>query len=155
MMVLPTAPCLDWVAVSQHCGLIICSIRFLKEKLHSLYHSLPFTTIRGIMVVPMMLHITKFVNGFPCRDGVKHFSPVKIMTGCHLYKSNIALSFGVYCQVAEDVQPHNSLAPWTQAAILVGSLDNLFGGQVFFAFGYRPHNNQTSMGHPTNAARGN
>jgi hypothetical protein len=44
------------------------------------------------------------------------------------------LSFGVYCQVAEYVQPQNSLAPWTQAAILVGSLRNLSSGQVFLAF---------------------
>jgi hypothetical protein len=36
---LPTAPKLDWVAASQHCGLIERNIRFLKEKIHSLCHS--------------------------------------------------------------------------------------------------------------------
>jgi hypothetical protein len=56
------------------------------------------------------------------------------MTGSRLHKSNIALSFGVYCQVAENVQPWNSLAPWMQAAILVGSSGNLSGGQIFLAF---------------------
>jgi hypothetical protein len=55
------------------------------------------------------------------------------MTGCRLHKSNIALSFGVYCQVAENVQPQNSLAPQMQAAILVGCLGNLSGGQIFLA----------------------
>jgi hypothetical protein len=55
------------------------------------------------------------------------------MTGCCLHKSNIALSIGVYCQVTENIQPWNSLAPQTQAAILVGSLGNLSGGQVFLA----------------------
>jgi hypothetical protein len=55
------------------------------------------------------------------------------MAGCCLHKSNIALSFGVYCQVAENVQPQNSLAQWIQAAILVGSLGNLSNGQVFLA----------------------
>ncbi len=53
--------------------------------------------------------------------------------GCHLHKSNIAPSFGVYCQAAENVQPWNSLASWTRAAILVGSLGNLCGGQIFLA----------------------
>jgi hypothetical protein len=62
---LPTAPKLDWAAASQHCGLIERNIRFLKEKIHSLRHSLPFERVPGIMVVHMVLHIIKFVNGFP------------------------------------------------------------------------------------------
>ena len=65
--------------------------------------------VPGIMVVHMVLHIIEFVNGFPCQGGVKHFSSGEIMTGHCLNKSNIALSFGVYCQVAENVQPQNSL----------------------------------------------
>jgi hypothetical protein len=133
MTVLPTAPCLDWAAASQNCGLIECNIHFLKEKLCFLSHSLPFTTVPGIMVVRMVLHSIKFVNGFPCRGSVKHFSPGEITMGRSLHKSDIALSFGVYCQVAENVQPQKSLAPRTQAAILVGSLGNLSGGHVFFA----------------------
>jgi hypothetical protein len=86
--------------------------------------------VLGIMVVHMVLHKIKFANGFPCWGDVKHFSPGEIMTGCCLHKSNITLSFGVFCQVAENVQPQNSLAPWTQAAILAGSLGNLSDGQV-------------------------
>ncbi len=80
-----------------------------------------------------MLHIIKFVSEFPCQGGVKHFSPDEIMMGSCLHKSNIALSFGVYCQVAENVQPRKSLSPWMQAAILVGSSGNLSSGQVFLA----------------------
>jgi hypothetical protein len=53
------------------------------------------------------------------------------MLGRRLHKSDIVLSFGAYCQLAENVQPWNSLAPWTQAAILVGSLENNSSGQVF------------------------
>jgi hypothetical protein len=63
------------------------------------------------MVIRMVLHIIKFVNRFPCWGGVKHFSPGEIMMGRCLYKSDAALSVGVYCQVAESVQPWNSLAP--------------------------------------------
>ena len=66
---LPTAPKLDWVAASQHCGLIERNIRFLKEKIHSLCHSLPVEMVSGIMVVRMVLHIVKFVNGFPRQGG--------------------------------------------------------------------------------------
>ena len=68
---LPTAPKLDWAAASQHCELIERNIRFLKEKIRSLCHSLPFERVPGIMVVRMVLHIVKFVNGFPRRGGRK------------------------------------------------------------------------------------
>ncbi len=62
---LPTAPKLDWAAALQHCSLIERNIRFLKEKIRSLCRSLPFERVPGIMVVPMVLDIVKFVNGFP------------------------------------------------------------------------------------------
>jgi hypothetical protein len=85
--VLPTTPCLDWAAASQHCGLIERTIRFLKEKLCLLRHSLLFMMVPGIMVVCMVLHIIEFVNGFPCQGVVKHFSPGEIMMGCCLQRS--------------------------------------------------------------------
>jgi hypothetical protein len=87
--------------------------------------------IPGIMVVHMVLHIIKFVNGFPCQGGVKHFLPGYITVDCHLHQSNIVLSFGVYCQVAENVEPQNNLAPRTRAANLLGSSGKLSSDQVF------------------------
>jgi len=45
---LPTMPRLDWAAASQHCGLIERNIRFLKEKIRSLRHSVPFERVPGI-----------------------------------------------------------------------------------------------------------
>ena len=86
---LPTAPKLDWAAASQHCGLIERNIRFLKEKIRSLCHSLPFERVPGIMVVRMVLHIVKFVNGFPRGGGVKHYSPGEIMMDCRLNANNL------------------------------------------------------------------
>ncbi len=130
---LHTAPKTDWAAASQHCGLIERNIRFLKEKIRSLCHSLPFERVLGIMVVHVVLHIVKFVNGFLRRGGVKHYSPGEIMTDRCLNTNNLQLSFGVYCQVAENVEPRNSLAPRTQAAISLGNSGNLSGGQMFLA----------------------
>jgi hypothetical protein len=85
------------------------------------------------MVVHMVLHIVKFVNGFPWRGGVKHFPPGEIMKNQHLHADNLCLGFGTYCQVAENVEPRNSLAPCTQAAILLGHLGNLSGSHMFLA----------------------
>ncbi len=89
---LPTVRCLDWAAASQHCGLIEHNIHFLNKKLQLLCHSLPFTTIPSIMVVHVVLHIIKFVNGFPCWGSVNHFSPGEIMTGYCLHKSNKSIA---------------------------------------------------------------
>jgi hypothetical protein len=67
------------------------------------------------------------------KKGMKHFSPWEIMTNQHLHVDNLCLKFGLYAQVAENVEPHNSLAPHTRAAILLGSSGNLSGGQIFLA----------------------
>jgi hypothetical protein len=75
---LSTLPRLDWAAASQHCGLIEHNIQFLKEKIRSLCHSLPFERVPGIMVVHMVLHIVKFVNGFPQREGLLGFGAIEI-----------------------------------------------------------------------------
>ncbi len=54
------------------------------------------------------------------------------MMDCHLNANNVQLSFGVYCQVAENAKPRYSLAPRTSAAISLGNSGNLSGGQMFF-----------------------
>ncbi len=128
---LPTAPKSDWAAASQHCGLIERNIRFLKEKIRSLRHRQSLERVLGIMVVCMLLPIMKFVNGFSRWGGVKHYPPGEIMTDRHLNASNLKLSFGVYCQVAENFEPRNSHAPRTRAAISLGNSGNLSGGQMF------------------------
>jgi hypothetical protein len=55
------------------------------------------------------------------------------MTDSCLHANDLQLAFGIYCQVAENVEPGNSLAPRTWAAILLGNSGNLSGGQLFLA----------------------
>jgi hypothetical protein len=55
------------------------------------------------------------------------------MTNCCIHANNVVVSFGVYCQIAENVEPQNSLAPRTRGAILLGDSGNLSGGQMFLA----------------------
>ncbi len=64
---------------------------------------------------------------------MKHYSPGEIMTDRCLNANSLQLSFGVYCQVAEIVEPRNSLVPRTRAAISLGNSVNLSGGQMFLA----------------------
>jgi hypothetical protein len=64
---------------------------------------------------------------------VKHYSPGEIMNDGCLHANDVQLAFGIYCQVAENIEPRNSLAPRTRAAILLGNSGNLSGGQLFIA----------------------
>ncbi len=137
IMSLPTAPKIDWAAASQHCGLIERNIWFLKEKIHSLRHSLQFERVPGIIVDHMVLHIVKFVNGFPWRGGVKHYSPGEIMTDRRLH--DLQLGFGIYCQVAENVEPRNSLALRTRAVISLGKLRQPVKGSTVPCVGQWPN----------------
>ncbi len=64
---------------------------------------------------------------------MKHYSPGEIMTDPCLHAIDLQLALGIYCQVAENVEPRNSLAPRTRATILLGNSGNLSGGQLFLA----------------------
>jgi hypothetical protein len=55
------------------------------------------------------------------------------MTGAQLHMNQLQLKFGSYCQVAEDVNPRNSLAARTHVAISMGPSGNLSGGHCFLA----------------------
>jgi hypothetical protein len=50
-----------------------------------------------------------------------------------IHANNVVVSFGVYCQIVENVEPRNSLAPRTRGAISLGSSVNISGGQMFLA----------------------
>jgi len=75
------------------------------------------------MVVRMVLHVVKFVNGFPRKGGPKLYSPGEIMTDRHWHADDLLLRFGTYCQVAEHVEPWNSLAPQTWAVYHLAILE--------------------------------
>ncbi len=64
---------------------------------------------------------------------MKHYSPGEIINDCRLHANDLQLAFGIYCQLAENVEPRNSLAPRIRAAILLGNSGNLSGGQLFLA----------------------
>ena len=69
---LPANPTLDLAAANEHVGLIERNIRFLKEKVRSLRHSLPFEWIPALMLIRMVLHTIPFLNSFPQKGGLQH-----------------------------------------------------------------------------------
>jgi hypothetical protein len=97
---------LNLAAPSKHAGLVKRNICFLKEKIHSICHSLSFERIPALILVCMVMYTVQFVNSFLRKRGLKHCPPSAIMTGLLLHMG-LQLKFGSYCQVAEDVTPHN------------------------------------------------
>jgi hypothetical protein len=85
------------------------------------------------MCIHMVLYTLQFMNSFPRKGGLKHYPPSSIMNGTRLHMNQLQLKFGSYCQVAEDVNPRNSLAAHTGGAISMGPSCNLSGGQRFLA----------------------
>jgi hypothetical protein len=130
---LPTMPILNLAAASKHVGLVEWNIRFFKEKTCLIRHSLPFERIPALMLVRMVLYTVQFMNSFPRKGDLKHYPPSTIMTGAQLHMSQLQLKFGSYCQVAEDVIPHNSLAAHTCGAIFMGPSGKFSGGLRFLA----------------------
>jgi hypothetical protein len=51
---LPTTPIFNLAAAPKHVGLVKRNICFLKEKTHSIHHSLPFECIPALMLVRMV-----------------------------------------------------------------------------------------------------
>jgi hypothetical protein len=85
------------------------------------------------MLVRMVLYTVQFMNNFPHKQGLKRYPPSAIMTGAQLYMNQLQLKFGSYCQVAEDVTPHNSIAAHMRGVISLGPSGNLSEGQCFLA----------------------
>jgi hypothetical protein len=84
--------------------------------------------IPALMLIHMVLHTMQFMNSFLQKGGLKHYPPNAIMNGTQLHMNQLQLKFGSYCQVVEDVTPHNSLADRTLGAISMGPSGYLSGG---------------------------
>ena len=130
---IPPDQSLNLAAASEHVGLIERIICFMKEKTCLIRHSLPFEHVAALMLICMVLHTVQFMNSFPQKGGLKQYPLSAIMTGAKLHMSQLQLNFGRYCQVAEDVTHHNSLAGCTRGAISMELSGNLSGGQRFLA----------------------
>ena len=62
-----------------------------------------------------------------------NYSPGDIMTNRCIHENDVVVSFGVYCQIVENVEPQKSLAPRTRGAIELDNSNKLSGGQMFLA----------------------
>ncbi len=70
------------------------NIRFLKEKVRSLRHSLPFKRIPALMLIRMVMHTVLFMNSFPRKGGLQHaqgYQDASFHLNCHQRYGEIRL----------------------------------------------------------------
>ncbi len=61
-----------------------------------------------------------------------NYSPKQIMSREVVHYKFCSLPFGAYCQISEEAQPRNSLAPRTQGALALGPSGNVQEGHKFY-----------------------
>jgi hypothetical protein len=102
---------LNEAAHDEHVGDIERFIRTLKECMHAIYNTLPFTNMPPRLVIEMAKHAVYWLNAFPHPDGVSAMlSPQTIVMGQTVdCNRHCKYEFGQYVQSHE--QHDNSMAP--------------------------------------------
>ncbi len=124
---------LNLTSANKHLPEIEHKIRVIKEWVCTVMYGMPFNAVPPIICVSAVLFVTKQLNFFPVKGGISaNYSPKQIMSGEVVHYKFCSLPFGAYCQISEEAQPRNSLAPRTQGALALGPSGNLQGGHKVY-----------------------
>ncbi len=94
---------------------------------------MPLNAVPRIICISAVLFVTNQLNFFPVKGGIlANYSLKQIMSGEVVHYKFCSLLFGAYCQISEEAQQHNSLAPRTQGAHALGQSGNVKGGHKFY-----------------------
>jgi hypothetical protein len=124
---------LNETARDEHVGDIERYIRTLKECMHAIYNTLPFTHMPPCLVIEMAKHSVYWLNAFPHPNGISdNVSPRTIITGQTVdFHRHCKYEFGEYVQTHE--QHDNSMAPRTIGALALHPTGNAQGNYYFFS----------------------
>ena len=124
---------LNEVACDEHVGKIERFICMLKEQVHAIYNTLPFTNIPPCMIIEMANHAVYWLNSFPHQDGISNtLSPHTIITGQTInYNQHCRYEYGEYVQTHE--QHYNTMVPHTIGALAMHPTGNAQGNYYFFS----------------------
>ncbi len=88
----------------EHVAEVERTIRTIKERFRSIWHSLPFKRIPKVMLDAMLDHVKTWLNSFPRRNGISDtYSPRTIITGKTIdYTRQCRIPFGSYVQAYQD-----------------------------------------------------
>ena len=115
----------------EHVGDIERYIRTIKERMRSIYNTMPFHKVPAHLVIEMAKTAVFWLNAFPVSRGVsRDLSPRTILTGQKVdYKRHCRFQFGEYTQTHEE--HNNSMNPRTVGALALRPVGN---GQGSFYF---------------------
>ena len=127
-----TFPQLNTCGADEHVPEIERFIRTVKDRVRSVYHSLPYKYVPRLLLVHLVKAAVFWLNAFPHRDGISDQSPRYIMTGQTLnFQRHARLELGAYVQTHEEHD--NSMGPRTLGAICLGPTGNQQGGHWFLS----------------------
>ena len=115
----------------EHVGDIERYIRTVKERMRSIYNTMPFHKVPARLVIEMAKTAVFWLNAFPVSKGAsRDLSPRTILTGQKVdYKRHCRFQFGEYTQTHEE--HNNSMNPRTVGALALRPVGN---GQGSFYF---------------------
>ena len=124
---------LNTVAREEHVPEIERHIRTLKERVRSVYNTLPFKSMPDRMMIELVYYCTFWLNSFPNESGVSEtLSPRTIVTGESIdYTKHCKLEFGEYVQTHEEHD--NTMVARTVGAIALRPTGNYQGSYVFYS----------------------
>lgn len=124
---------LNTVANDEHVPEIERYIRTVKERMRSVYNTLPFERLPGRMVTELAYYAVYWLNNFPALDGISDtLSPRAIVVGSTVdFTAHCRLEYGTYVQTHE--QHDNSMDTRTTGAIALRPTGNLQGGHHFYS----------------------
>ena len=125
-------PQLNTCGADEHIPEIERFIRTVKDRVRSVYHSLPYKYVPRLLLVHLAKAAVFWLNAFPHRDRISDQSPRYIMTGQTLnFQRHARLELGAYVQTHEEHD--NSMGPRTLGAICLGPTGNQQGGHWFLS----------------------
>ena len=124
---------LNTASNDEHVPEIERHIRTTKERVRSVYNTLPFTKLPPRLIIEMVSATTFWWNSFPPEGGVSDtLSPRAIVVGMEVdYVKHCQLEFGTYVQTHEEHD--NSMASRTTGALAMRPTGNDQGGYYFFS----------------------
>ena len=111
--------------------------RVIKERVSTVFHSLPYMALPRLMIKYLAMEVTKKLNYFPTKGGIsKYFSPREILHKEKLdYVKHCMIPQFSYVLAHEEPQPSNTQVPRALGCIYLRPITNSQGGHELFHLG--------------------
>ena len=128
---MPSIEC-NTTAAKEHVSEAERTIQMVKERIHGLLVTLPFSHIPKRMKIEFVYFV--ILNAFPVKLGISQtISLQELLMRWRLdYKKHCRVQPGTYCEVHDEPVPTNTMAWHTHEAIALGPMGNLQGSIKFY-----------------------